>query len=89
MHGDANIWLGSLKRWLPMNHRELPELLEIEFEATNSGKDGHTGIDEEGRALAFEMGDLRLISLGCRCAAGVVRTGKRLRHGETNACSVV
>ena len=33
VHGDANIRLGSLKRWLPMNHRELPELLEIEFAA--------------------------------------------------------
>ena len=33
MHGDANIRRGSLNRWLPMNHRELPELLEIEFEA--------------------------------------------------------
>ena len=27
VHGDANIRLGPLKRWLPMNHRELPELL--------------------------------------------------------------
>ena len=37
VHGYANIQLGSLKHWLPMNHRELPELLEIEFEAILPG----------------------------------------------------
>ena len=41
VHGDANIRLGSLKRWLPMNHRELPELLEIEFEAILPGRKQH------------------------------------------------
>ena len=41
VHGDANIRLGSLKRWLPMNHRELPELLEIEFEAILPGRNQH------------------------------------------------
>ena len=30
--------LVSLKRWLPMNHRELPEFLEIEFEAILPGR---------------------------------------------------
>ena len=30
--------LVSLKRWLPMNHRELPELLAIEFEAILPGR---------------------------------------------------
>ena len=33
--------LVSLKRWLPMNHRELPELLEIEFEAILPGRNQH------------------------------------------------
>ena len=33
--------LVSLKRWLPMNHRELPELLEIEFEAILPGRKQH------------------------------------------------
>ena len=33
VHGNANILLGWLKRWLPLNYRELPELPEIEFEA--------------------------------------------------------
>ena len=37
VHGYANIPLGSLKAWLPMNHRRFPEvgpeLVEIEFEA--------------------------------------------------------
>ena len=41
VHGDANIRLGSLKRWLPMNHRELPELLEIKFEAILPGRNQH------------------------------------------------
>ena len=30
MHGEVSIRLGSLKRWLPMNH---PDLLEIASEA--------------------------------------------------------
>ena len=41
VHGDANIRLGSLKRWLPMNHLELPELLEIKFEAILPGRNQH------------------------------------------------
>ena len=41
VHGYANILFGSLKRWLPMNHRELPELLEIEFEAILPGRKQH------------------------------------------------
>ena len=38
VHSDANILFGSLKRWLPKNHWELPELLEIEFEAILPGR---------------------------------------------------
>ena len=45
VHGDANIRLGSLKRWLPMNHRELPELLEIEFEAILPGRKQHNQVE--------------------------------------------
>ena len=41
VHGDANIRLGSLKRWLPMNHQKLSELLEIEFEAMLPGRKQH------------------------------------------------
>ena len=41
LHGNANIRLGLLKRWLPMNHQELPELLEIEFEAILPGRNEH------------------------------------------------
>ena len=41
LHGNANIRLGSLKRWLPMNHLELPELLEIKFEAILPGRNQH------------------------------------------------
>ena len=41
VHGNANILLGSLKRWLPMNHQELPELLEIKFEAILPGRNQH------------------------------------------------
>ena len=41
VHGNANIRLGSLKRWLPMNHRGLPELLEIKFEAILPGREKH------------------------------------------------
>ena len=41
VHGDANTRLSSLKQWLPMNHRELPELLEIEFEVILQRKKQH------------------------------------------------
>ena len=37
----ANIRLGLLKRWLPINHRKLPELLKIEFEAILPGRKQH------------------------------------------------
>ena len=33
LHGDVPIKLSQLKRWLPMNHSELPKLLEITFKA--------------------------------------------------------
>ena len=33
VHGDEHIWLCYLKCWLPMNHANLLELLEITFEA--------------------------------------------------------
>ena len=33
VHGDEQIRLGCLNRWLPMNHAVFPELLEIAFEA--------------------------------------------------------
>ena len=36
--GDENIRLSLLKRWLPMNHPDLPELLEISFEAMLQGR---------------------------------------------------
>ena len=32
VHGDVPIWLGLLKLWLPINHPDLPELLDIVFE---------------------------------------------------------
>ena len=41
MHGDEPIRLGSLKRWLPMNHADLPELLEIIFEVILPGRQQH------------------------------------------------
>ena len=41
VHGSANIRLGSLKCWLPMNYQKLPELLEIEFEAMLPGRKKH------------------------------------------------
>ena len=41
VHTNANIWLGSLRHWLPMNHQELPELLEIEFEVILPGRKQH------------------------------------------------
>ena len=40
VHGDVPIRLGSLKRW-PMNHPDLPELLEIAFEAILPGTKQH------------------------------------------------
>ena len=41
VHGNANIRLQIFKRWLPMNHRELPKLLEMEFEAILPGRKQH------------------------------------------------
>ena len=40
-NGNANILLGLLKRWLPINRQELSELLEIEFEAILPGRKQH------------------------------------------------
>ena len=41
VHGDVPIRLGSLKRWLPIKHPDLPELLEIAFEAILPGRKPH------------------------------------------------
>ena len=38
VHSDENIQLGSLRRWLPINHSELPELVDISFEAILPGR---------------------------------------------------
>ena len=53
VHGDANILLCSLKHWLPMYHQELPELLDIEFEAILPGRKQHNPrVPERGAARA-------------------------------------
>ena len=41
VHGNEHICLGSLKRWLPMNHTDIPKLLEITFEAIFLGRQQH------------------------------------------------
>ena len=41
VHGDVPIRLGLLKRWLPINHPDLPELLELAFEAILPGRKQH------------------------------------------------
>ena len=54
-------------------------------------KDGHVGIDNEGRAQAFETGDQRLIGchLCCRGSADRINILKLLhtRSGETKQTS--
>ena len=41
VHGDVPIWLRLLKLWLPINHPDLPELLEIAFEVILPGHNKH------------------------------------------------
>ena len=56
----------------------------------NSGKDGQTGIDGDGRPRASATGDERLISKGCHlCGGGSADRHNRSRHEDTIACGVV
>ena len=41
VHGDEYVLLDYLKHWLPMNHSDHPELLEIAFEAISPGRKQH------------------------------------------------
>ena len=45
VHGDEHILLGSLKLWLPMNHLDLPKLLEITLEVILPGRQQHNQRD--------------------------------------------
>ena len=56
----------------------------------NSGKDGQTGIDGDGRPRASATGDERLISKGCHlCGGGSADRHNGSRHEDTIACGVV
>ena len=71
VHGDANILLGSLKRWLPMNHRQLPELLEIELPRRKQHDQRYTQnpiiwkfLDETVRELSVDGKRIRMDYVG-------------------------
>ena len=72
MHGDENIWLGSLKRCLAIKHPNLPKMLEISFEESEAiwAAMVVTGMVVTGTS------DRRLFLVFCGCSDGFTgRTG--------------
>ena len=96
VHGNANILLGSLKRWLPMNYWELPELLEIEFKAIARKKTTRPTIHKASHYSKFSRRKSRTVRelsdrvgglyadlgglLGIWARGGLLRNSKELAH---------